>query len=168
MPVAFGAGTHYGAQAFFKDMFPEKHKNKLFRFGEPTQAVSSLIVIKDRIFAKVFTNLVEFILEEGVVGSDIRMMAWLLTNCEGTNHLFVNTPTDAEPMKLMHIANVAYHGRVSDVTRAITKAMVKFPTHYVMECQFKATNTLLASTFMNPESLERIYKNVNMKRDDEI
>ena len=54
------------------------------------------------------------------------------------------------------------------MTRAITMALAKYPTHYVMECQFKTTNTLLTSTFMNPDSLERIYTNVNMKRDDEI
>jgi hypothetical protein len=167
--VQFGVGSAGYPHDFFKDMFPpEKQLNKLFRFGEPTAAVSSLIVIKDRIFAKIFTDLVEFIVEEGVASSDIRMMAWLLTHCAGNNHLFANTPTDSDPMKLLHIANVKQHGRVSDVTKAITKALARYPTHFVMQCQFQTTNTLLGSVFMNKESLERIYKNVNLQRDDEL
>jgi hypothetical protein len=168
VPV-FGTGYHSGAVSTFKDPYPpEKHLNKLFRFGEPTEAISSLIVIKDHVFCKIFKGLVEFIIEEGVAVSDIRMMAWLLTNCEGTNHLFVNTPTDTDPMRLMHIANVKHHGRVSDVTKAITKGLAKYPCHYVLQCQFKTTNSLLGSVFMNPHSLERIYNNVNLLRDDEI
>lgn len=167
--VAFGVDPIHQAHDYFKDMHPEeKVQDKLFRFGEPTSAVSSLIVIKDHIFAKIFTNLVEFIIEEGVTASDVRMMAWLLTNCGGQSHLFVNTPLDNNPMKLVHIANVKHHGRVSDVTRAITKHLAKYPTHYVMQCEFRTTNTLLGSIFMNPESLKRIYENVNMRRDEEI
>ena len=167
--VQFGVGSAAYPHDFFKEMYPsEKHENKLFRFGEPTSAVSSLIVIKDHIFCKIFTDLVEFIIEEGVASSDIRMMAWLLTHCAGNNHLFVNTPTDDNPMKLLHIANVKQHGRVSDITKAITKALAKFPTHYVMQCQFQTTNTLLGSIFMQKESLNRIYEQVNLKRDDEI
>ena len=131
-------------------------------------AVSSLIIIKNKIYARVFLDLVEFIIEEGVESTHVRMMAWLLTNCGGKNNLFVNLPSDSDPMRLKHIANVEYKGRLSSITKAITKALVKYPTHYVMQCQFKTTNTLLGSIFMNPASIDRMYNNINMREDDEV
>ena len=168
--VVYGVGGSYttGVSTFKDPYREEKPRNKLFRFGAPSDAVSSLIVIKDTIFCKIFTNLVEFIIEEGVRSEHVRMIAWLLTHCAGTNHLFVNTPTDAEPMRLKHIANVKQHGRLSDVVPKITSALAKFPTHFVLQCQFSTANTLLTSVFMNPESLKRIYKQVNLRTQDEL
>jgi len=167
--VPFGVGANGYDFSQFKDPYPvEKTPSKLFRFGAPSQAVSSLIIIKDKIFARVFIDLVEFIVEEGVQAGDIRMMAWLLTNCGGKNNLFVNIPTPADPMKLRHIANVEYKGRLANITKSISKALYQYPTHYVMQCQFKTTNTLLGSFFMNPESIKRMYNNVNLRLADEI
>ena len=96
------------------------------------------------------------------------VLVWLLTHCAGTNHLFVNTPTDAEPMRLKHICNVREHGRLSDVVPKITASLAKFPTHFVLQCQFSTAKTLLDSVFMNPDSIERMYKQVNLRTQDQL
>jgi hypothetical protein len=159
--ITFGCSDHQSS-SFFKDLYPKPaHVKKLFRFGAPAESVSSLVVIRDHIFAKVFLDIIEFICEEDTVASDVRMIAWLLTHCHGDNHLLVNTPTPDDPMKLKHIANVKQHGNVKDVVKAITRALAVFPTHFVLQCQYQTDKTLLNSVFMNPESIKRMYSQVN-------
>ena len=130
----------------------------MFRYGVPTDVVSELINIKDKVLMKVFTNLVEIIVMEGVDEYDLAMAMWLISHCQG--HLFVNSPTQEDPKKLVHIANVTEKSRVSDLVRAISTNLVRYPSHFVLETTFSTQNSIFGSLLLNKHSVNRIYKAV--------
>ena len=69
-------------------------------------------------------------------------------------------------MRLKHICNVKEKGSVKDVVKAITKSLATYPTHFVLQCEFQTDKTLLNSVFMNPESIKRMYKHVNIDQQE--
>ena len=107
---------------------------------------------------KVFTNLVEIIVMEGVDEYDLAMAMWLISHCQG--HLFVNSPTQEDPKKLVHIANVTEKSRVSDLVRSMATNLVRYPSHFVLETTCSTQNSIFGSLLLNKHSVKRIYKAV--------
>ena len=112
----------------------------MFRFGVPSDVISDLINIKDKILMKVYRNLVEFIVMEGVDEYNLAMAMWLVSHCQG--HLFVNSPVPNDLKKLVHIANVTEKSKVRDLVASVARHLVKYPTHFVLETTFDTANSL--------------------------
>ena len=130
----------------------------LFRFGAPRDLIVGLVNVKDRVMFKVFSNLVEFVIMEGADEYDLAMAMWLISHCQG--HLFVNSPTQEDPKKLVHIANVTEKSRVADLVRSIATNLVRYPSHFVLETTFDTQNSIFGSLLLNKHSVNRIYKAV--------
>ena len=145
-------------QVLVQDDRWKKPNLPMFRYGVPSDVVSDLINIKDKVLMKVFTNLVEIIVMEGVDEYDLAMAMWLISHCQG--HLFVNSPTQEDPKKLVHIANVTEKSRVADLVRSIATNLVRFPSHFVLETTFDTQNSIFGSLLLNKHSVNRIYKAV--------
>ena len=141
--------------------------NLFFRFGAPEDQMSTLINIRDRVFVKVFTNLVEVIVQDDTITqSDFNFMAWMLSHAPG--NLFVNTPLPDNPKKLVHIFNVKKHGSIKEIARALQQVLVRFPTHYVLQSEFYVGDTIFGTALMNKHSLKRLYQQVSLKLENEL
>ena len=127
----------------------------MFRFGVPSDVISDLINIKDKVLMKVYRNLVEFIVMEGVDEYNLAMAMWLVSHCQG--HLFVNSPVPGDLKKLVHIANVTEKSKVRDLVASVARHLVKYPTHFVLETTFDTANSLFGSMMLNRHSINRIY-----------
>ena len=141
-----------------KDTRFNKPNLPMFRYGVPSDVISDLINIKDKILMKVYRNLVEFIVLEGVDEYNIAMAMWLVSHCEG--HLHVNAPLPTDPKNLVHIANVTEKTKVVDLVAAVARNLVRYPTHFVLETTFDTANSIFGSLLLNKHSVNRIYKAV--------
>ena len=157
--IADGRGSaNLAERVLVEDDRWKKPNLPMFRYGVPGDVVSDLINIKDKVLIKVFTNLVEIIVMEGVDEYDLAMAMWLISHCQG--HLFVNSPTKEDPKKLIHIANVTEKSRVADLVRSIATNLVRYPSHFVLETTFDTQNSIFGSLLLNKHSVNRIYKAV--------
>jgi hypothetical protein len=132
----------------------------LFKFGAPRDIVTAFD-IKEKIFVKVFNNLIECVVLEGANQYDLAMLAWLLLHTEG--HLFVNVPTQMEPKRLLHITNVKADSKVMDTTSKMTSSITKYPCHFVLQAKFQTYNSIFNSPVIHRHGLARIYKEVRNK-----
>ena len=137
----------------------KKDPNPLFRFGVPSDMVSDLINVKDHIYIKIFSNLIEGIVQENTSESDIRFFAWLLI--QGAGPLMVNNATPDDPKKLVHVLDISKNSHLSDVASAIKKNLYTYPVHFVLRSDFKVKGTIFASKLLNEHSIRRMYKEVN-------
>ena len=133
----------------------------LFRFGAARDLVTQMVNVKDRVLFKVFKNLIEIIIMKNVDENDIAMALWLLTHVSG--HLFVNLPSQDNPKKLVHIANITKQSRISDLVHTVVGQLVKFPTHLVLQAQFSTEGSIFTNKAVtNREALDKIYERVRI------
>ena len=139
----------------------KKKFEPLFKFGAPRDIITAFD-IKEKIYVKVFKNLIECVVLEGSNQFDLAMLTWLLLHTEG--HLFVNVPTPTEPKKLLHLHNVVRNDKVENVTSIITSSITLYPCHIVLQTKFQTYNSIFNSPVINKHGLARIYKQVRNSR----
>lgn len=133
----------------------------MFKFGAPSDLVTQMINIKDRVLFKTFTNLVEMIVMEGADEYDLAMALWMLSHCEG--HLMINIPTEKEPKKLLHVANVSEKSRISELVRSVVGHLYSYPAHLVLETKFSTKGSIFDSPeITNRTAIAKIYEKVKM------
>ncbi len=132
----------------------------LFRYGAPHDIVSDVIEIGKKVWFKVFKNLVEIIVLDGILPEQIAFACWMISHVDGP--LLVNVPTQADPSALKHIAEIGPKSRISDIVRLMTRNIVRYPTHFVVKSEFKLgpDNVIAGATIR--EHLDEYYQRVTM------
>jgi len=126
----------------------------LFYFGVRTIRQFQL---RNKIYCRIFPNLVEVVVLRGVTTEDILVLAFLL--CHSESNLFVASNKDR---KLTHIGRVTREQReVKNVSRTIQSAIREFPCHLVVEVKYSTINSLVGSPMMNKTTINRLYTVVN-------
>ena len=132
----------------------------LFRYGAPHDIVSDVIEIGKKVWFKVFKNLVELIVLDGILPEQIAFACWMISHVDGP--LLVNVPTQADPSALKHIAEIGPQSRIGDIVRLMTRNIVRYPTHFVVKSEFKLgpDNVIAGATIR--EHLDEYYQRVTM------
>lgn len=132
----------------------------LFKFGAVPDIVTEFN-IKEKIWFRVYRNLVEVVIVEEANQTQIAMAAWFLAHAEG--HLLVNTPVPDDPKKLLHITNIELNSKISSIALAMTGAIMAYPCHFVHETKFHTANSIFGSAIINKYALRRLYDQLSLK-----
>ena len=143
-------------------MRPQVKKKKdwpLFRFGTFKDCLNEF-ELKEKIYVRVFRNLLEAVILEGATSDLVATLAFLI--CHTESNLYVNSPKIDDAKHLVHIGMVSKDKRkISDVAKMITSNIQRYPTHIVVETRFHLDNSYLNSKHMNKLSLEKVMDNIS-------
>ena len=132
----------------------------MFRYGAPHDIVSDVIEIGKKVWLKVFRNLVEVILLDGVLPEQIAFACWMVHHVDGP--LLVNLPTQSDPGALKHVMDINEKTRIGDIVRLMTRNIVRYPTHFVIKSHFKLGKDNIIAGATIREHLDEFYQKVSM------
>ena len=126
----------------------------LFRYGVERDCMHEF-ELKEKIYVRVFRNLVECVVMEGVTSDLVGTLAFLLCHVEA--NIYVNQPKPDDIKHLVHIGMISKEKRkISDVAKLIATNVHQYPAHFVVETRFHTKNSYLNSHFINKHTLGRI------------
>ena len=118
--------------------------------------------IHDKIFVRVFRNLVEAVILEGVSTEEIGLLAFLISHVDC--NMFATMPTQDDPKRLVHIGMAAKDSsRIGQVAQNIQSSIRFYPSHIVLETRFHTSNSIFNSVCMNRRTLRRMMAHVRAK-----
>jgi hypothetical protein len=132
----------------------------LFRYGAPHDIVSDVIEIGKKVWFKVFRNLVELIVLDGVLPEQIAFACWMIHHVDGP--LLVNLPTQADPSALKHIMDIDGKTRIRDIVQRMTRSLIRYPTHFVVKSVFRLGKDNIIAGNTIREHLDEYYQKVTM------
>ena len=133
----------------------------MFRYGAPQDIVSDVIEVGQKVWIKVFQNLVEMICLQGVTEDQIAFGCWLIHHVDGP--LLVNLPTHKDPDALKHLMDVSDKTRIRQMTQMIMRQLVRYPTHFVIKSDYRlGPDNILAGREIR-EHLDDYYQTVTLE-----
>jgi hypothetical protein len=126
----------------------------LFFYGvEPD--IMREFTIHHKIFVRVFRNLVECVIMEGVSSEEIGLLAFLTSHVDC--NMYSTMPTQDDPKRLVHIGMSSSKTKdLARVAQTIQGGIRVYPAHIVLETKFHTKNSVFNSAAINRHSLRRM------------
>ena len=118
--------------------------------------------IHDKIYVRVFRNLVEAVITEGVSSEEIGLLAFLVSHVDC--NMFATMPTADDPKRLVHIGMASKDKtKIGDVAKTIQGSIRFYPSHIVLETRFHTKNSVFNSTVINRRTMRRMLASIREK-----
>ena len=127
----------------------------LFKFAILHDLLKEYDIAK-KIYVRVTKTVFEAVVLNGVEQFHLRVLGYFINHLQG--HLLVNTPTDENPLKLLHIMDVKEDTATEDVTRGVLKNLRpdNFPNHFVLYADFQIQLSSLMPKIASKETTLRL------------
>ena len=113
----------------------------------------------EKLYVRVFRNLVEAVIMEGVSSEEIGLLAFLVSHVDC--NLFATMPTQDDPKRLVHIGMAAKdQSKLADVAKTIQGSIRFYPAHIVLETRFHTKNSIFNSVVINRRTMNRMMSRI--------